>query len=102
MSDGGKQPLCTRVRMVRQLQTGTYRYHIRATTTDAALVVGDPLVTPPYEQLPGARREAAEVAALLREGQFDPALVEPEATSGVVLGNLFMRPYRILHLAGHG
>ena len=102
MADSGNQPLCTRVRIVRQLQSVTYREHIRATTTNAAFVVGDPLVTPPFQQLPGARREAEEVAAQLERGEFKPTFLPAGATALEVLGGLLARPYRILHLAGHG
>ena len=38
----GTEPLCARIGLVRQLQTGRFRPHIRATTTRAAYVVGDP------------------------------------------------------------
>src|SRR5690606_13191208 len=47
MSDGGP-PLCTRIGMVRQLQTARYRPQIRATTARTAFVVGDPLVHAPF------------------------------------------------------
>ena len=51
MTDAGDSPLCTRLRMVRQLQSATFRQHLRVTTSRYALVVGDPKVTPPFQQL---------------------------------------------------
>ncbi len=101
MNDGGDRPLCTRVRMVRQLQSATFRPHIRVTTSRAAYVVGDPRVSPPYDQLQGAAAEAQVVAEKLAT-RFEPTLVPPGATALEVLGGLFARPYRIVHLAGHG
>lgn len=97
----GTEPLCARIGMVRQLQTAHYRSHIRATTTKAAYVVGDPIVTPPFRQLEGARIEAREVAARLRT-QFEVTYRDEQLTALEVLGVLFEKPYRIVHLAGHG
>jgi CHAT domain-containing protein len=97
----GTEPLCARIGMVRQLQTGRYRSHIRATTTKAAYVVGDPIVTPPFRQLEGARVEAREVAAKLR-AQFEVTYRDEQLGALEVLGGLFDKPYRVVHLAGHG
>lgn len=104
MSDGGAQPLCVRVGMVRQLETGQFRPEIRATTSHAAFVVGDPHVDPPTPQLAGARQEAALVAELLRNASrpFDVVLRNEHPTALDVMAGLFDRPYRVLHLAGHG
>ncbi len=103
MSDGGP-PLCTRIGMVRQLQTGRYRPQIRATTTRSALVIGDPLVSPPFRQLPGARVEASVVADLLSAAPqpFTITRRVDRPTALDVLGGLFEQPYRIVHIAGHG
>jgi CHAT domain-containing protein len=98
----GTGPLCARIGMVRQLQTPRFRSHIRATTTNAAFVVGDPIVSPPYPQLSGARGEAREVASRLRGGGFDVNYRDEQLSALEVLGGLFQRPYRIVHLAGHG
>jgi CHAT domain-containing protein/esterase/lipase superfamily enzyme len=97
----GEEPLCTRMGMVRQLQTAHFRAHIRATTARTAFVVGDPIVSPPYQQLAGARTEAAAVNDLLKT-RFD-VTYRPESLGALeVLGGLYERPYRIVHLAGHG
>lgn len=102
MTDGGDQPLCTRVRLVRQLQSSRFRPHIRVTTAKTAYVVGDPLVPPPYKQLVGARDEARVVAERLKEGGFTPTRLDPEAPALDVLAGLVAQPYRIVHLCGHG
>ena len=108
MTDAGESPLCTRLRMVRQLQSATFRQHLRVTTSRYALVIGDPKVTPPFQQLGGAVREADVVEEKLaatsrnRQDVFEPTRVPPGATARDVFAALFARPYRIIHLAGHG
>ena len=108
MTDAGESPLCTRLRMVRQLQSATFRQHLRVTTSRYALVVGDPKVTPPFQQLDGAVLEADAVEKKLagtkqnRKDVFEPIRVPPGATARDVFAALFARPYRIIHLAGHG
>jgi hypothetical protein len=102
MTDGGDGPLCTRVGMVRQLQSAEFRPHIRATTATTAYVVGDPLVSPPFNQLPGARDEAKVIAGLLTKEGFEATFHDNRPTALAVLGGLFAQPYRIVHLAGHG
>ena len=108
MTDSGESPLCTRIRMVRQLQSATYRQHLRVTTSRFALVVGDPKVSPPFQQLDGAILEADAVEKKLastkqnRADAFEPIRVPPGATARDVFAALFARPYRIIHLAGHG
>ena len=55
LMSAGDKPLCLDKALVRQLQTSSYRPQIGARAGTAAYVVGDPLVSPPYQQLPGAR-----------------------------------------------
>src|SRR6185437_3051610 len=62
----GDKPLCIAKALVRQLKTTNYRPQIGARAGTAAYVVGDPLVSPPYTQLPGAAAEATAVYDLLR------------------------------------
>ena len=108
MTDSGDSPLCTRLRMVRQLQSATFRQHIRVTTSRNALIVGDPKVTPPFQQLDGAVLEADIVEKKLEattshpRDAFRPVRVHAGATARDVFAALFARPYRIIHLAGHG
>ncbi len=100
MTDG-KEPLATRMGLVRQLKTATFRPHIRATTAQTAYVVGDPLVSAPYQQLGGARDEARLVAGLLAP-RLQVNYRDEQLTALEVLGGLFEKPYRLIHLAGHG
>ena len=97
----GDKPLCIAKALVRQLQTTNYRPQIGARAGTAAYVVGDPLVSPPFRQLSGAAAEARVVYDQLR-GRFvvDEPMTRPTALD--VLAGLYKKPYRIVHLAGHG
>lgn len=100
MSQGDKA-LCLEKAIVRQLQTSSYRPQIGARAGRAAYVVGDPMVSSPFPQLPGAQAEAAAVYAVLsRRFDVKPPLTRPTALQ--VLAGLYEKPYRIVHLAGHG
>jgi pimeloyl-ACP methyl ester carboxylesterase/tetratricopeptide (TPR) repeat protein len=97
----GVRPVCVETGMVRQLQTASFRQQIRATTVNAAYVVGDPLTSEGVPPLPAAREEAQHVASLL--GNRFQVTYHPDRPSAMqVLDGLFARPYRIVHLAGHG
>ena len=99
----GDQPFAVERGMLRQLATERYRPTVRGTAEDNALVVGDPLLPAEgkLKQLPAARLEAGSVAAKLRESPVATTALEgPSAVE--VLKELFARPYKILHLAGHG
>jgi len=97
----GSRPVCVEVGLVRQLQTAQFRPQIRASTTNAAYVVGDPETGPGVPALPAAREEAALVAALLAP-RFRVTHTPDRPTAMEVLDGLFAQPYRIVHLAGHG
>lgn len=100
MSAGGKA-LCLEKGLVRQLQTTRYRPQIGARAGTAAYVVGDPVVSAPFRQLPGAKAEAEAVYAMLR-ARFDVEEPVDRPTALDVLAGLYKKPYRIVHLAGHG
>ena len=102
LMSAGDRPLCIEKGLVRQLQTSNYRPHIGTRAGTAALVVGDPQVSAQFKQLPGAADEAKAVYEVLRAGEFDvqPPLPKPSALQ--VLAGLYEKPYRIVHLAGHG
>ncbi len=102
LMSAGDKPLCLSKALVRQLQTSNYRPQIGARAGTAAYIVGDPLVSPPFRQLKGAEDEAAAVHELLGT-KFDVGekpLKKPTALE--VLAGLYRKPYRIVHLAGHG
>ena len=96
----GMEPLVSRVRVVRQFRTPSFREGSAASSTDDALVIGEPLVSG-LAPLAGARREAELVIDVLKGhglsvessiGQAGPEIVQ----------KLFLRDYRMLHVAAHG
>jgi tetratricopeptide (TPR) repeat protein len=97
----GAEPLCVAKGLVRQLQTVRYRPHIGARSAQLAYVVGDPMVSAPFQQLPGARAEARAVADMLHR-KFEVGFVDQQLSALDVLAGLYAKPYRIVHLAGHG
>ncbi len=111
-----KEPLVTRTELVRQLASTRFRSRIKQATNQSAFVLGNPstegfgkvfaVKNPALEkQLPslgGAAKEADAVAGILRRQDFDVLALSPWASAREVLGGLFQRPHRILHLAAHG
>jgi len=97
----GDKPLFIAKGLVRQLQTSNYRPQIGTRAGKEAYVVGDPKVSAPFQQLPGAAEEAKSVYELLRtKFKVEEPLSKPTALE--VLAGLYQKPYRIVHLAGHG
>ncbi len=103
-----EEPWAIRTRLLRKLNTTTFRSAPRDADADAAvLVIGAPKVDDPdYPDLPGARDEAQAVAGLLGApdalgGQRVTALLD-SAEFDAVIGALMARPWRIVHVAGHG
>lgn len=110
LGDDRHAPLAVKAGMIRQRETEDFRRQVVASSEPNLLIVGDPDLTDAgstirslFPQLEGARTEAEEIAALFYErhggrhlhrvinGRFDQIVCE-----------LFARPYRMLHLAGHG
>ena len=97
------RPLAVRAGLVRQFATATFRVRPSVVVDNTALVIGDPIAPrPQFAELDGARREAAAVAdVLLANGRFAVEhLVQPHGEA--VVQTLLPRPFRILHIAGHG
>ncbi|MCB1886982.1 MAG: CHAT domain-containing protein [Rhodocyclaceae bacterium] len=116
-SEGEKQPWAIRARLVRKLLMSDFRPSVRDARRDAhVLVIGEPRCdTTRYPRLPGARREAREVARLLTTHGARPlaseavvARISPDDGDGfdaLDLINTLMDPnrdWRIVHIAGHG
>lgn len=95
-----RQPFIYRHGVLRQLLTTTFRDHVQPSTSTDVLVVGDPVSS--FVELKGAQAEARAVARTLEvSGRFRVSHFDrPSGTQ--VLNALFDRPYRMLHLAGHG
>jgi hypothetical protein len=119
--DDAPRPFAVQAGMVRQRLSSEYRQLPRSSANWDALVVGSPSHEGwvdeaggalHFADLPGARQEAALVCDLLREDrrgwQVQALIGEPggdvasRVRSEQVRVALLERPYRLLHLAGHG
>jgi pimeloyl-ACP methyl ester carboxylesterase len=105
-----RRPWAIRSRLIRKLRTGVFREEVAdAGADDNVLVIGDPLCDDRslYPSLPGAHAEAQAVARQLGaadvvRGQQRVHVLPRDADMRSVLNALFSRPYRIVHVAGHG
>ena len=106
---GDQRPWAIRCKLVRKLQTPHFRDKVLdASPDDSVLVIGEPLCDSAlYPRLEGARREAVAVAErLMAPGSGLAAdrvcsLVE-QNDAQTIINALFQRPYRVVHIAGHG
>ena len=120
--DGGDvRPWAIRTKLLRKLQTTDFRSAVSdASADDSVLVIGDPACDrSTYPKLFAARQEATAVAARLSDSQaerddrtrggpvmttlisaLDGAGIEPDART--VMNAAMARPWRIIHIAGHG
>jgi tetratricopeptide (TPR) repeat protein len=103
------EPFAVRAGLIRQFKTSDYRPSPQPARERRALVVGAPKLSKPtaLPDLPGAREEALRVAEVLSRngykgwgGESVVALTDAEPLD--IVGKLFSREYKILHLAGHG
>jgi len=110
ISGSDPRPWAIRSKLLRKLRTSDFRAQPSDANADGSiLVIGEPMLDESmYPPLPGARAEAVAVAARLTGGPagVDAARVRA-LTSGNddarnIIGALFERPYRIVHVAGHG
>lgn len=108
--DADAKPWAIRSKLLRCLRTVGLPLTVNDAPGDAHfLVIGEPENLPPeYAALPGARREAETVAATL-EGRFGTATVMrlisgcgTTIDAAAVVGALFLRDWRIVHISGHG
>jgi len=102
-----RRPWALRAQLMRRLQKTAPPCKLRDASADHdVLIIGEPLVPPGWSELPGARAEALAVEAALAEGGALPpekvvALVDqPDAQT--VISTLLSRPWRIVHISGHG
>lgn len=103
-------PLAIQAGMIRQRETEDFRRRVVATRVPNVLIVGDPDLSDPgtsirslFPQLDGAREEAEQIANLLSERQGAEHVFRTiNERCDRIVGELFARPYRMLHLAGHG
>ena len=93
-------PMAVQKGLLRQLDTIDSPSIVRESGGSAALVIGDPITE--FVPLPGAEEEATAVWRLLQRGDFEPVERLIHSRAPEVLNALYARPYRVLHLAGHG
>lgn len=110
----GARPWAIRTRLLRKIRTPTYRHSPTDADADAhALVIGEPLCPPEYPSLPGARLEAERVFTCLAGDHaltarrvsrlFSPPNdPHPGPDARTVMNTFLERPWRIIHIAGHG
>ena len=110
---GPTKPWAIRNKLLRKLRTVQFRGQVSdARVEDAVLVIGEPLCDPAlYPPLPAARAEAqAVVDALTGPAGLGAdrvhTLIAPDDNLGpdaaAVTNALLARPYRMVHIAGHG
>jgi len=112
-----EQPLALQMGMVRQLQSPRFRPHLRQSLGPQAYVLGNPSTEGFYDvfsggddgrpnrlaPLLGAQKEAMAVAALLEQHQYKcTVLIGEDIPALEVLNQLYLHPYRLLHIAAHG
>ncbi len=107
------RPWAIRVKLLRKLHFQSLRDEVFDAGAGAnVLVIGEPECSPEYPRLFGARREAVAVQTKLTEPSgmepatvktvisADPSMVGADART--IINALFERPWRIVHIAGHG
>ncbi len=103
--DKNTLPMAVRAGMIRQLIIGNNysRHNGIFRGPNNALVVGDPVTgLKLFPSLPGARKEAFSVTEkLAHNGEYNVE-TRIEKDAGDIIKALYAKPYRILHLAGHG
>ncbi len=104
-----KRPWAIRSKLIRKLQLQEFRtWPADASPDDNVLVIGEPKCDPNiYPPLPGASREAAAVAKLFAApgNGIDGIKVTKQIDQNdaqTIINALFKRPYRVVHIAGHG
>jgi hypothetical protein len=111
--DVDRRPWAIRAKLLRKLRTENFRNEVRdADPNSSVLIIGEPECPSRYPRLFGARMEAQEVQACLvgphaLEAERVRALLsaddeQPGPNARTVIDALFERPWRIVHIAGHG
>lgn len=99
---GHNDPIVTKAGFLRQLSSTPSRVPTKLSTTNNALVIGDPPLDNFFPQLPGAKAEAKEVVNLLREKEYDVVDFTNSNPGHEIIKSLYTNSYRIWHIAAHG
>jgi len=97
---GDGKPLALDKGLIRQFKTSEGRPKQTGSNNRNALVIGDPKND--LFPLPGAAREAQQVAFTLRANGYTVTEVTKQAEAKDVVKALFARDYRLMHIAAHG
>ena len=104
-----QRPWAIRCKLIRKLRTEEFRSRVvDASPDDSVLVIGEPKCDPAvYPRLEGARREAIAVAErMCAQGSGIAAekvrTLADQNDAQTIINALFERPYRVVHVAGHG
>jgi len=109
--DQNNVPWSIRVRLLRRLRIQQFRERVIDADADAsALVIGEPECPANFPRLYGARAEAIAVRGCLAsalEESMVMALISADvsevgANARAVINALFEKPWRIVHISGHG
>ncbi|NUZ04276.1 DUF7379 domain-containing protein [Piscinibacter koreensis] len=101
-----KRPWAIRSKLIRRLRVENFRAQVHdASADDSVLVIGEPKCS--YPPLPGARSEAQAVGRRLAARDVGVApdklrLLVDNDDAQTIINALFERPYRVIHIAGHG
>ncbi|MEC8885037.1 MAG: CHAT domain-containing protein, partial [Bacteroidota bacterium] len=100
--DSDETPAAVNSGLIRQLLTSEYESLPLRAASNSALIIGDPLYNEEnLPQLPAAKKEAQDVNAKLEQAAFETfSLINAEPAE--IMLELYTRPYKILHFAGHG
>jgi CHAT domain-containing protein len=110
---GEDLPWAIRTKLVRKFRTASYRARVSDASPEAGvLIIGEPECDETrYRRLPGARLEARAIVSRLTGtdalpgSQVDALIAEddaPGADARTVITRLLERPWRIVHISGHG
>ncbi|WP_221391612.1 CHAT domain-containing protein [Dyadobacter sp. NIV53] len=100
-ADADARPLSVNAGMIRQLSTQDFRKVVNSVTQSQAIVIADPILDSPGNQLPAALEEGKKVTELLSNQRYTVASLLGTRDDEIIL-KLFSGDYKIVHLAGHG
>jgi hypothetical protein len=107
-NERNREPWAIRTQLLRKLKTSEPASTARDTNADAdVLVIGEPYIgNGAYADLPGAKAEAKAVETRLKgPGGLRPERVtalNDKNTYDTIITTLMSKPWRVLHVAGHG
>lgn len=99
-ADGNNLPVSVRHPLIRQTISNRFTPHSKS-NQQKVLIIGDPDTQSFAMQLPGARKEANQVADMFRNSGFTLSS-QIGSSAPEILSALFSDTFQVLHMAGHG